>query len=70
MSDDLGKYILEAHERSFQRAFETAVRTGTALVFSRNGKIIEEKPPYRYELVPIKSSKKKRSITLAKKKSI
>jgi len=70
MSDDLGKYILEAHERSFQRAFETAVRTGTALVFSRNGKIIEVKPPYRYELVPIKPTKKKRSTVQRKKKSI
>ena len=69
MSDDLGKYILEAHERSFQRAFETAVRTGTALVYSRNGKIIEEKPPYRYELVPIKPAKKKRSTAQYKKKS-
>lgn len=69
MSDDLGKYILEAHERSFQIAFETAVRTGTALVFSRNGKIVEVKPPYRYELVPIKPTKKKRSTTWRKKKS-
>lgn len=69
MSDDLGKYILEAHERSFQRAFETAVRTGTALVFSRNGKIIEEKPPYRYELVSIKPAKKKRFTARRKKKS-
>ena len=59
MSDDLIKLVLEAHERSFQRAFETAVRTGTALVFSRNGKTVEIKPPYRYELVPIKPAKKK-----------
>jgi hypothetical protein len=66
---DLGKFILEAHERSFERAFETAVRTGTALVYSRNGKIIEEKPPYRYELVPIKPAKKKRSSVRSKKKS-
>ncbi len=65
MSDDLGKYILEAHEKSFERAFETAVRTGTSLVFSRKGKIVEIKPPYRYELVKIKPRKKHR----AKKKS-
>lgn len=70
MSDDLSKYILEAHERSFQRAFETAVRTGTALVYSRNGKIIEEKPPYRYELVRIKPAKKKSSSARTKKKFI
>lgn len=61
MSESLEKYILEAHERSYYRAFETAVRTGTALVFSRNGKIVEEKPPYRYELVPIKKKKNARS---------
>lgn len=67
MSDDLSDYILEAHERSFQRAFETAVRTGTALVYSRNGKIIEEKPPFRYELVPIKPAKKKRAPVRQKK---
>ena len=55
--------ILEAHARSFQRAFETAVRTGTALVFMRNGKVVEVKPPFRYELVPIPKpvKKKKRS---------
>ncbi len=60
MSDDLNELILQANERSFLRAFETAVRTGTALVFSRNGKIVEVKPPYRYELVPIKPARKKR----------
>jgi len=70
MSDDLGKYILEAHARSFHKAFEIAVRTGTALVYSRNGKIIEKKPPYRYELVPIKPAKKKRSDARTKKRSI
>lgn len=49
--------ILEAHKRSYQRAFETAVRTGTALVFEKDGKIVEVKPPYRYELVPIDPAK-------------
>ncbi len=57
------KYLMEeaieAHRRSYQRAFETAVRTGTALVYEKNGKIVEYKPPYRYELVPIKPKKKK-----------
>lgn len=60
MSDDLIEQVLKAHKRSFQRAFETAVRTGTALVFSRNGKIVEVKPPFRYELVPIKPAAKKK----------
>ena len=66
MSEELHKLILKAHKKSFKAAFETAVRTGTSLIFAENGKIIEVKPPYRYELVPIKS-KKKRSIP---KKSI
>ena len=67
MSNNLSELLLEAHERSFQRAFETAVRTGTALVFSRNGKIVEVKPPYRYELVPIKLAKKRRVAVRQKK---
>lgn len=60
MSKDIDELILEAHERSFTRAFEVAVRTGTALIFNRNGKIVRIKPPYRYELVPIKPAKKKK----------
>lgn len=68
MSDDVSKMILKAHARSFDRAFETAVRTGTALVYSRNGKIVEIKPPYRYELVPVKSPKKKRKVSQSRKK--
>ena len=60
MEDDLMQEALEAHKRSCQRAFETAVRTGTALVFYKDGKVVEVKPPYRYELVPIKPKKKKK----------
>ena len=58
MQNDLSSYILRAHQRSYQRAFEIAVRTGTALVFNRKGKVVEITPPYRYELVPIKGAKK------------
>ena len=57
MNDKFDEMILEANKRSYQRAFEIAVRTGTALVFARDGKIVEVKPPYRYELVPIKPGK-------------
>ena len=57
--DDFMETVIEAHKRSRQRAFETAVRTGTALVFEQDGKIVEVRPPYRYELVPIKPKKKK-----------
>lgn len=60
MNDDLHEMILKAHERSFIRAFETAVRTGTALVFAQDGKIVEIKPPYRYELVSTKKTTKKK----------
>jgi hypothetical protein len=69
MSKNLNDILLEANQRGYQRAFETAVRTGTALIFSRNGKIVEVRPPYRYELVPIKPTKKKRSTSSPKKKS-
>lgn len=68
MKDDFSEMILKAHARSFQRALETAVRTGTALIFTRNGKIVEVKPPYRYELVPIKAAKKKKSESKPRKK--
>ena len=64
---DINQIIIDARERSYKRAFETAVRTGTALVFSRNKKIVEVKPPYRYELVPIKSAKKRRVAVRRKK---
>jgi hypothetical protein len=60
MEDDFEKQVLDAHARSYQRAFETAVRTGTALIFERDGKIVEVRPPYRYELVPIEPAKKKK----------
>lgn len=67
MVDDIENILLKAHKRSFQRAFETAVRTGTALVFARDGKVVKIKPPYRYELVPIKPTKKKKTVKPKKK---
>ncbi len=68
MNDEINEIILKAHKRSFKRAFDLAVRTRTALVFNRNGKIVEVKPPYKYELVPIKSAKKKKSEHNSRKK--
>lgn len=59
MDDDFADTLMSALERGFERAFETAVRTGTALVFARNGRIVEVKPPFRYELVPIKKKRRK-----------
>ena len=69
MKDDCNEKVLAAHKRSFQRAFEIAVRTGTSLVFTRNGKVVKIKPPYRYELVPIKPAAKKRARSKVQKKS-
>ena len=60
MYDEFTAKILKAHKRSFRRAFETAVRTGTALVVMRNNKLVEIKPPYEYKLVPLKPVKKKK----------
>lgn len=57
MKEDLMELVLKAHEKSIQRAFETAVRTETALIYYRDGKIVEVKPPFRYELVPLKQTK-------------
>lgn len=65
MGDDLLDLILEANQKGYERAVETAIRTGTALIFSRNGKIVKVKPPYRYVLVPIR---KKRAKARPKKK--
>jgi hypothetical protein len=58
---DMLAVMLEAGIKSYQTAFETAVRTGTSLVVNRNGKIVKIKPPYEYKLVRIKPSKKKKS---------
>lgn len=59
MRDDFMEVVLEAHRRSYQRAFEIAVRTGTALVFEKNGKLVEVRPPYKHELVKIPHEKSK-----------
>jgi hypothetical protein len=59
MSKNFSDLILEANVKSYEMAFETAVRTGTALIYTRNGKVVEIRPPYRYELVPIKEIKKR-----------
>jgi hypothetical protein len=59
VSDDLSDQIQKALVVAHQLAFETAVRTGTALVYVRNGKTVKVYPPYRYELVPIKKRGKR-----------
>ena len=59
---DINQILLEAHERSIERAIETSIRTGTSLVVAKNGKIIEIKPKYKYVRVPIKPLKRKAKI--------
>lgn len=60
--------VLAALKKAYQTAFETAVRTNTALVFYENGKVVKYKPPYRFELVPIKTPKKKPTAKKPRKK--
>jgi len=69
MKDKLEEMILKAHRDSYRIAFEVAVRTGTALVYARGDKIVEIKPPYRYELVPIKPKRKKKPKSKRSKRS-
>ncbi|HEX4840236.1 MAG TPA: hypothetical protein VFU89_07340 [Rhabdochlamydiaceae bacterium] len=51
--------MINSQKKAYQAAFENAVRTGTALVVMRKGKLVEFKPKFKYVLVPVKSSKKK-----------
>lgn len=60
--------IIKSQEKAYQAALETAIRTGTSLVGSRNGKPVEIKPKYKYVLVPIKPSKKKKITKSSRKK--
>lgn len=57
---NVNEIILKAHPFSYERAVETAIRTGTALVVMRKGKLVKIKPPYKYVLVPITKKSKKR----------
>ena len=63
MMDDLMAKVLEARNQSYQVALETAVRTGTALIVARNGKMAKIQPPFKYELVPIKPTRQKKKKT-------
>lgn len=58
--ENINDVILKAHPLSYQRAVEAAIRTGTALVVMRNGKLVKVKPPFKYVLVPLKSKKSKK----------
>lgn len=57
---DINQILLKALDHSYHSAVETAIRTGTALVVIRKGKLVKVKPPYKYILVPITKKSKKR----------
>ncbi len=58
--NEIMQIIIKSQEKAYQTALETAIRTGTSLIGTRKGKVVRIKPKYKYVLVPIKSSKKKK----------
>ncbi len=56
---DLIEICLKAQKQARKAAIDTAARTGTSLIFWKNGKVVREKPPYKYVRV---STKKRSSI--------
>ena len=55
---DINEMLLKAHARGIELAIETSIRTGVPLVISKNGKIVEIPPKFKYVRVPIKRSRK------------
>ena len=52
--EDWLEIILANMDKVRRRAWETAVRTGTALITTNEaGEVIEYRPPFKYILVPI-----------------
>lgn len=45
--------LLEAHREGQKMAQELSIRTGVPLVVMKNGKIVYEKPKFKYIRVPI-----------------
>jgi hypothetical protein len=63
---NINEIILKTHPLSYKRAEETAIRTGTALVVMRKGKLVKVKPPYKYVRVStIKKSKRVARVLLS-----
>lgn len=67
--EEILQIMIASQEKAYQAALETAIRTGTPLIGSRNGKPVEIWPKYKYVLVPIKASKKSKKKAVRKKKS-
>ena len=57
---EIMQIIIKSQEKAYQTALETAIRSGTSLIGTRKGKVVKIKPKYKYVLVPIKPSKKKK----------
>ena len=60
-NEEIMQVMINSQKKAYQAALETAIRTGISLVVMRKGKLVEFKPKYKYVLVPIKSSKKKKA---------
>ncbi len=56
--NDINQILLKARNRSVKQAIDVAARTGTSLVVSRNGRIVQIKPPYKYIRVSTEKNKK------------
>ena len=65
---EIMQVMINSQKKAYQAALETAIRSGTSLVVMRKGKLVEFKPKYKYVLVPIKSSKKKKAAKSSRKK--
>ena len=53
MTSDIIKILLDAYPEAYRKAFETAVRTETALIQqSKEGTVEHYYPPFRYVMVP------------------
>jgi hypothetical protein len=57
---EIMRIIIKSQEKAYQTALETAIRSGTSLIGTRKGKVVKIKPKYKYVLVPIKASKKRK----------
>ena len=53
MASDHTKLLLQSYTEAYRIAFETAVRTGTALIqLSTEGKVEHFYPPFKYVMIP------------------
>lgn len=65
---DVTELLLKGHKRGIKKAIDIASRTKTSLIVEKNDKIVAIKPTYKYVRVPIKTAKKKLSVSRKKTK--